>query len=127
MKREDRLCKECTRIEVEDVTHWLLRCVQHGTAIDSQTEDAEDTAHLLSLACRNYIILSTIMSMWCARFGKSKLRPCVLFSSLSPSCSSHNGTMLFPASYGTDKLLINWLSTCFLCVGLSATLDRSES
>ena len=26
VKREDRLCKECTRNEVEDVTHWLLRC-----------------------------------------------------------------------------------------------------
>ena len=26
VKIEDRQCKECTRNEVEDVTHWLLRC-----------------------------------------------------------------------------------------------------
>ena len=26
LKREDRVCKESTRNEVEDVTHWFLRC-----------------------------------------------------------------------------------------------------
>ena len=77
VKREDRLCKECTRNEVEDVTHWLLRCPAWNShrqpllpEVQSHTEDAEGTAHLLSLACRNYNILSTIMSMWYARFGK---------------------------------------------------------
>ena len=77
VKREDRLCKECTRNEVEDVTHWLLTCPAWNShrqpllpEVQSHTEDAEGTAHLLSLACRNYSILSTIMSMWYARFGK---------------------------------------------------------
>ena len=77
LKREDRVCKECTRNEVEDVTHWLLRCPAWNShrqpllpEVKSHTEDAEGTANLLSLACRNYSILSTIMSMWYARFGK---------------------------------------------------------
>ena len=77
VKREDRLCKECTRNEVEDVMHWLLRCPAWNShrqpllpEVQSHTEEAESTAHLLSLACRNYNILSTIMSMWYARFGK---------------------------------------------------------
>ena len=77
VKREDRLCKECTSNEVEDVTHWLLRCPAWNSLrqpllpeVRSHTEDAEGTAHLLSLACRNFNILSTIMSMWYARFGK---------------------------------------------------------
>ena len=26
VKREDRVCKECNSDEVEDVTHWLIRC-----------------------------------------------------------------------------------------------------
>ena len=26
MAREDRICKECGKGEVEDVEHWLLRC-----------------------------------------------------------------------------------------------------
>ena len=67
----------CTSNEVEDVTHWLLRCPAWNSLrqpllpeVRSHTEDAEGTAHLLSLACRNYNILSTIMSMWYARFGK---------------------------------------------------------
>ena len=58
VKREDRLCKECTRTEVEDVTHWLLRCPAWNShrqpllpVVQSHTEDADGTAHLLSLAC----------------------------------------------------------------------------
>ena len=26
VKREERICKECNSGEVEDVSHWLLRC-----------------------------------------------------------------------------------------------------
>ena len=91
VKREGRLCKECTRNEVKDVTHWLLRCPAWNShrqpllpEVQSPTEDAEGTAHLLFLAYRNYNILSTILSMWYARFGKFYLRLYVLFSSLSP-------------------------------------------
>ena len=27
VKREERICKECNSSEVEDVVHWLLRCL----------------------------------------------------------------------------------------------------
>ena len=26
MTRQERICKECDRGEVEDVEHWLMRC-----------------------------------------------------------------------------------------------------
>ena len=48
VKREDRLCKKCTRNEVEDVSHWLLRCPAWNSlrqpllpVFQSHTEDAE--------------------------------------------------------------------------------------
>ena len=31
MRREERVCKECESGEVEDVEHWLLRCVAWKT------------------------------------------------------------------------------------------------
>ena len=77
VKREDRVCKECNSGEVEDVTHWFLRCSAWSSHrhpllafVQSPTKDEEGTAHLLSCACRNYNILSIIMSMWYARLGK---------------------------------------------------------
>ena len=76
VKREDRLCKECTRNEVEDVTHWLLRCPAWNShqqpllpEVQSHTEDAEGAAHLLSLACRNlqhfvHYYVNVVCSVW---------------------------------------------------------------
>ena len=58
VKKEDRVCKECNGGEVEDVTHWLLRCSVWSSHcqpllafVQSPTEDEEGTAHLLSCAC----------------------------------------------------------------------------
>ena len=77
VKRKDRVCKECSSVEVEDVTHWLLRCPawsSHRQPLlafaQSHTENQEGTVYLLSCACRNYNILSIIMSMWHACFRK---------------------------------------------------------
>ena len=68
-KREDRACKEYNSGRLEDVTH--LRCSAWSSHrqpllafVQSPTEDEEGTAHLLACACRNYNILSIIMSMW---------------------------------------------------------------
>ena len=80
-KREEWMCKECDSGEVEDVCHWLLQCSARGhprqPLLDAMDEVREDfsvqnngdrTAHILSLACRNYHILPIITSMWSARF-----------------------------------------------------------
>ena len=85
--REDRVCKECNSGEVEDVTHWLLRCSAWSSHhqpllafVQSPTEDEEGTAHLLSCACRNYnsvyyyvnVVCSLwqaiVRNMWCHHF-----------------------------------------------------------
>ena len=81
VKREERVCKECDSGEVEDVVHWLLQCSAWDhlrqpllAAMDEVMEDfsvqneKEKAALILSLACRNYRILSIINSMWSARF-----------------------------------------------------------
>ena len=81
VKREERVCKECGSGEIEDVCHWLLRCAaweelrrplleaMSEASEDSTVKNDEDKAALiLSLACRNYHILSIINSMWLARF-----------------------------------------------------------
>ena len=81
MKREEWMCKECDSGKVEDVCHWLLQCSAWGhlrqpflEAMDEVREDfstkndGDRTAHILSLACRNYHILPIITSMWSARF-----------------------------------------------------------
>ena len=77
VKREDGVCKECNSDEVEDVTHWLLRCPawsSHQQPLLSfaqpSTEEEEQTAHLLAHACRNHKLLACVMSMWDARFGR---------------------------------------------------------
>ena len=81
MKREERVCKECDSGEVEDVCHWLLQCSAWDhlrqpllEAMEGSREDftakcvGERAALVLSLACKNYRILSIISSMWSARF-----------------------------------------------------------
>ena len=81
MKREERMCKECSSGEVEDVCHWLLQCAAWDELRQpllkamaeesdgfSERHDGEKAALILSLACRNYHILSIINSMWSARF-----------------------------------------------------------
>ena len=96
VKREDRVCQECSSSEVEDVTHWLLRCPawsSHRQPLlafaQSHTEDQESTAYLLSHACRNYYILS-IMSMWYICFRKHYLGMYVILV-----CSSTDYLHLF--------------------------------
>ena len=80
MKRENRVCKACNSGEVEDVTHWLLRCPawnSHQQPLlafaQPSTEEEEQTAHLLAHACRNHKLLACIMSMWDTRFGSNYL------------------------------------------------------
>ena len=81
IKREKRVCKECDSGEVEDVCHWLLQCCAWDhhrqpllEAMEGSREDfpvksvGERAAPVLSLACKNYCILSNISSMWSARF-----------------------------------------------------------
>ena len=76
--REDRICKECGKGEVEDVEHWLLRCETWKThrepliaIVQEHYEVDQDdlAAVILSLACRNYEVLSFISHMWHARFN----------------------------------------------------------
>ena len=76
--REDRVCKECGKGEVEDVEHWLLRCEKWKTrrqpliamVQERYGVDQDDLAAvILSLACRNYKVLSFISYMWHARFN----------------------------------------------------------
>ena len=61
--REDRVCKECGKGEVEDVEHWLLRCEKWRThrqplmAIVQEHYEVDQVdlaAVILYLACRNY-------------------------------------------------------------------------
>ena len=81
VKREERVCKECDSGEVEDVGHWLLQCSAWDdfrklllAEMDAMREDfarqndKDKAALILSIACRNYRILSIINSMWSARF-----------------------------------------------------------
>ena len=76
--REDRICKECGNGEVEDVEHWLLRCETWKTHREpliamvqehSEVDQDDLAAVILSLACRNYKVLSFIPRMWHARFN----------------------------------------------------------
>ena len=75
VKRKDRVCKECNSGEVEDVTHWLLRCPawsshQQPLLTFAHPNAEEEIRQLICcLVCRNYNILACIMSMWDARFG----------------------------------------------------------
>ena len=76
MKREERVCKECDSGEVEDVDHWLLQCSAWDdlrkpllAEMDAVREDfsgqndKDKAALILSIACRNYRILSIINSV----------------------------------------------------------------
>ena len=76
--REDRICEECGKGEVEDVEHWLLRCETWKThrepliaMVQEHYEVDQDNlaAVILSLACRNYKVLSFISHMWHVRFN----------------------------------------------------------
>jgi len=76
--REDRVCKECGKGEVEDVEHWLLRCENwktHRQPLIAMVQehygvDQDDLAAVIVyLACRNYKGLSFISYMWHARFN----------------------------------------------------------
>ena len=73
MKREERVCKECDIGEVEDVCHWLLQCsawdhlrqplleAMEGSREAFPVKSIGERATLvLSLACKNYRILSII-------------------------------------------------------------------
>ena len=77
--REERVCKECGSGEVEDVEHWMMRCVawkSHRSQLEAWMQRNRDkysaqdpTASILSAACINYELLSSILSMWHARFS----------------------------------------------------------
>ena len=70
--REDRVCKECGKREIEDVEHWLLRCEKwktHRQPLIAMVQehygvDQDDLAAVIVyLACRNYKVLS--LSLTC--------------------------------------------------------------
>ena len=76
--REDRVCKECRKGEVEDVEHWLLRCEKWKTHRQPliamvqehyEVDQVDLAAVILYLACRNYKVLYFISYMWHARFN----------------------------------------------------------
>ena len=68
VRREDRMCKECNSGEVEDVVHWLLRCVvwrrlreslrSHCTIKSGQNEE-EEVANILCEACVSHIHITS--------------------------------------------------------------------
>ena len=84
--REDRVCKECGKGEVEDVEHWLLGCEKWKThrqpliaMVQEHYEVDQDdlAAVILSLACRNYIIIIIIIIFECTRAEyKTSTRDC---------------------------------------------------
>ena len=81
MMGEERVCKECDSGGVEDGCHWLwqysawdhlqqpLLEAMEGSREDFPVESiGERAALVLSLACKNYCILSIISSIWSAKF-----------------------------------------------------------
>ena len=67
--REDRVCKECGKGEVEDVEHWLLRCEKWRTHRQPlmvmvqkhyEVDQVDLAAVILYLACRNYKVLAIL-------------------------------------------------------------------
>ena len=81
LKSKEWVCKECDSGEVEVVCRWLVQCSAWNflrqpllEAMDdvgedfSAKDDGDRTALILPHACRNYHILSLIISMWSARF-----------------------------------------------------------
>ena len=81
MVREQRVCKECSSGEVEDVCHWMLRCPAWDSLRQPLVDEVsqhdcfqgqcleKQTASVLSMACTKYSILNHLSAMWCARFG----------------------------------------------------------
>ena len=76
VKREERTCKECNSSEVEDVSHWLLRCLTWNSQrqslmkmIQPSQDDAITTARILTQACHNHQLIAQLPIMWKARFG----------------------------------------------------------
>ena len=81
MATVERLCKECSSVEVEDVCHWMLRChawviVRRPLVEEVSQSDGfrgqcieEQTIFVPSMACTNYSMVNHIRAMWCARFG----------------------------------------------------------
>ena len=75
VKREERICKECNSGEVEDVSHWLLRCPTWNSQrqslmkmIQPSQDDAITTARILTQACHNHQLIAQLSIMWKARF-----------------------------------------------------------
>ena len=61
VKREERICKECNSGEVEDVSHWLLRCPTWNSQrqslmkmIQPSQDDAITTSRILTQVCHNH-------------------------------------------------------------------------
>ena len=81
MKREERKCTDCDSGEVEDVTHFLMRCnTWNGereeliekmkkvvTGFD-EVEEERNVAWILDLACRNMSNARGVEKLWTAWF-----------------------------------------------------------
>ena len=73
--RKERVCKECSSGEVEDVCHWMLRChvwdiVRRPLVEEVSQSDGfrgqcleKQTAFVPSMACTNYSTLNHIRAM----------------------------------------------------------------
>jgi hypothetical protein len=79
--RENRICKQCQLSEIEDVTHWLLRCESQAdsTALLVQKmmisvpdftslSDKAQAALILDQACQSTSIRKILCRMWNIRF-----------------------------------------------------------
>ena len=71
VKREERTCKECNSGEVEDVIHWLLRCLTWNSQrqplmkmIQPSQDDAITTARILTQACHNHQLIAQLSIIW---------------------------------------------------------------
>ena len=93
--------RECSSGEVEDVTHWLLRCPAWSSLrqpllilVQPNTEENEQAALLLSWACRSRSILTNIMSMWDAHFAAIVRTPThVTIMSYTITCNQYSGSL----------------------------------
>ena len=144
-KREGRVMlklRECSSGEVEDVTHWLLRCPAWSSLrqpllilVQPNTEENEQAALLLSWACRSRSILTNIMPMWDARFATIIRTPThVTIMSYTITCNQYSASLCHPYFYSSNYISSyhdfsphTYVHLLYFLVLYSARLDHIES
>ena len=82
LKRKERICRQCTAEEVEDVEHFLVRCegwrqeremvVKNMKGlVESPTTDDRNVALILDEACSNERVGRAVEKMWQPRLLQS--------------------------------------------------------